>query len=300
MRGGLIVVALAWLLACGAEGGRGPDAGPDGFDVASEAAPADVASEAEPDGKTVFTVSVTEWTGSKGNPDSAFAGAGRGWQDEEPSSVAATAGDCALVLPVDPPFCDPPCELGSVCVADDTCGAPNPPLGAGDIVLTGLKVACTLHPETQYHYYSALFDPEPADGDLFVEGARLVATAPGDSVPPFTVETRGVARLEHGLACPPALPEGAGLDVTWTPGAQAGARISFVLQSGNHGAQFARIVCDTADTGSLHVDAALVDAWLAEWLPFYSWRLARWHEEWIDVPDVRVTFSAASTAGCMW
>lgn len=247
----------------------------------------------------LFAVSVTESVGAKGGPDSAYAGAGRSWE-WEPSFVAATSGDCALVKPVEPPFCDPPCDLGTVCVADDTCGPPHQALGAGDIVLTGLKVGCTLVPETQYHYYSPKFAPEPQDGDVFDEGDLLTATAPGDDVPAFSVTTRGVARVVTPLACPPVLEAGAGLDVSWTPGAQAGDRVAFVLQSGNHGGQFSRVLCEIADTGSLHVDAALLDAYLTEWRPVESWSLARWHEDHVDHSDVRVTFTASSLTGCRW
>lgn len=88
--------------------------------------------------------------------------------------------------------------------------------------------------------------------------------------------------------------------MTWTPGSQAGDRVAFVLQSGNHGGQFARVLCESADTGSLHVDAALLDAWLGEWRPVESWSLARWHEDHVDLAGVRVTFTAASQAGCRW
>lgn len=305
------VLALAFLLVACASDDASTDAGAlDVQDALADVSLADVplaeaatevASEpdADPEPDRVFAVSVTEWVGSTGDPDSAYAGAGRSWE-WEPSYVVATSGDCAFVQPVDPPFCDPPCDLGTICGADDTCGPPVEALGAGDIVVTGLKVGCTLHPETQYHYYGPLFDPEPPDGDVFDEGDLLTATAPGDDVPPFTVATRGVREVDPTLACPPDLAAGQGLDVTWTPGVQAGDRVAFVLQSGNHGTQFARILCETSDTGSLHVDAALLDAWLTEWVPIYAWRFTRWHEEWVDLPGVRVTFTASSLTGCMW
>jgi hypothetical protein len=78
--------------------------------------------------------------------------------------------------------------------------------------------------------------------------------------------------------------------------------LTFLLQSGNHGTQFSRIVCDTADDGELEVGAALVDAYLADWHPLDSWHLMRWHEEATDLPggEVRVAFTSSSSAGCMW
>lgn len=179
----LLGTALLLLVACGAEGRSFDVLAADGGDGGEAIDATDaVDADAEPAPEVEFAVSVTEWVGSKGNPDSAYASASRSWE-WDPSFVAATSGDCALVKPVEPPFCDPPCDPGTVCVADDTCGAPHQALGAGDIALAGLKVGCTLHPETQYHYYAPLFDPEPADGDVFDEGDVLTATAPGDDVP---------------------------------------------------------------------------------------------------------------------
>lgn len=279
----------------GAPDASAPDAAPDDADVGEDSG-GDVPAE-----PLVFTVSVTEWVGTGGGSDSAYATAGRAWVAEEmPSAVVATAGDCVFVEPTDPPLCDPPCGAGTVCVADDTCGPSWQALGAGDIVISGLKTACTLVPETQYHYYAPVFDPEPADGDLFDEGDLLTATAPGDDVPAFTVFTHGVARVETSLACPPVYEVGAGLDVTWIPGAQAGDRVAFVIMSGNHGTQFSRVLCETADTGSLHVDATLFESYVADWHPLNSWRLTRSREEGTVLDGVHVTFSASSTAGCMW
>jgi hypothetical protein len=304
-----IVAVLMGCLACEAERGAldvgdvADLAGIDGSDLRVDDAIGDATGEADgaPSPEFTFTVSVTEWVGTKGNPDSAYAGAGRAWSGEEmPSVVAAAAGDCVFVRPTELPLCDPPCGPGTICVANDTCGPPWKALGAGDIVITGLKSACTLVPETQYHYYQPRFEPEPAGGDVFDEGDLLTATAPGDDVPPFTVTTRGVARVETTLACPPASEPGQGLDVAWTPGAQPGDRVSFAIMSGNHGTQFSRVLCQTADSGSLHVDAKLFESYLADWHPMNSWHLTRWHEEGVDVPGVRVTFAASSHAGCMW
>ncbi|TNF37351.1 MAG: hypothetical protein EP329_03405 [Deltaproteobacteria bacterium] len=247
-----------------------------------------------------FQVSLWESESAAGGSRTAFATAGRRYPDDEPGAGDLVSGPCRLLFPAPYPFCDPACGPGTICVADDVCEAPDPPIGAGDIRVTGLKSALTLHPETQWQYYGATFDPEPSGGELFDEGTPITATAVGDSVAAFTVTAQGVGNLATDLACPLTFSEVAALEVRWTPSNQAGDRLRFTLQSGNHGSQFVRIVCDSADTGVLTVDAALMTAYLTEQRPVESWRLERFREGLAPAGDAAVALFVGSDVGCSW
>lgn len=253
-----------------------------------------------PDGPVSFQVVVHESRSVAADVRSAFATAGRPGMSELGAIEALRVGDCVLITPAPFPFCDPACGPGTICVTGDVCEAPPEPVGAGDVIVTGLTSALTLHPETQYQYYAATFDPEPDDGDLFEAGAVITATAEGGNVPGFTLTSRGVASLETTLACPAPLTGGEALALSWTPSGQAGDRLRVVFQSGNHGTQFARIECDTADTGALVIDAALVSGYLAGQRPVESWRMTRVHESRGLAGDALVALSIESGVLCMW
>ncbi len=191
-----------------------------------------------------------------------------------------TAGDCVYNMPQEPAFCDPACNPGQVCRPDGTCAPPVSRVSAGAITVSGLRVGLTLRPVAPYLYYEPVWNPEPADGDLFEPGALVTAAAEGAGLPAFTVSSRGVDSMETALPCPAALVSGSGLDIAWTPAVEtcpdgAESRIRFILQSGNHGIQFSSIVCTLPDTGFLHVDAALLDAFLADFHPVTLWVLRR-------------------------
>ena len=104
----------------------------------------------------------------------------------------------------------------------------------------------------------------------------------------------GVPQLATDLACPPPLERGIALQVRWTAGASDGVHLD--LESGNHGGQFARIACDTADDGALDIDAALIDAYLDSPRPLDLWRLVR-HNATIGGI---VRLSTQSQVSCRW
>jgi hypothetical protein len=207
-------------------------------------------------------------------------------------------GDCVFHL-ADLGFCDPPCVPPELCSAADECVMLPDRVSAGEIVVEGLKADLTLVVEEPYQYYTPLFDPEPAGGDIFDEGDPISAMAAGDVVPAFQVQTTGVTTLQTSLACPLEFAAGQPLEVAWTPASQ-GDSIRFVLRSGNHGAQFSSVVCATADDGELTVDAALVDAYLAQWRPVELWNLVRYSEGSAVAGETLVTLRAVSGASCMW
>jgi len=207
-------------------------------------------------------------------------------------------GDCVFHRAV-LGLCDPPCTPPEVCDAHGECVSYPEPISAGDIAVEGLAVDLVLEVGGPYLYYTAVFDPEPADGALFAEGDAIEATAPGDALPTFAVQTQGVAPMETGLPCPLEYEGGQPLTVSWTPAPQ-GDRVHLELRSGNHGSQFAAVVCETADDGELVVDAEIVDAYLAEWRPVELWQLTRYHEGTVVAGETLVQLWAVTSASCMW
>lgn len=262
-------------------------------EVTAETLEADADIDIAPPGPVEFVVDLIESRNVDGASPYGFAIAGRRF--EESTANGTTIGDCTFYPAAMPPFCDPQCAIGTICVADGECGAPLTPLSAGDITVTGLTAGLSLHPATQYSYYAPTFTPaEPADGDLFHADAHIVATATGGNVPPFEIAVHGVEDLSTSLVCPPPLQRGAALEVRWTAGSAHAVHLD--LESGNHGGQFARIACDTADDGALDVDAALIDAYLDSPRPVDLWRLVRHNA----TTSGTVRLTAASQVSCRW
>lgn len=296
MRAGGTIAAVLVTCGLGCSEGRG-SAGDVDSGAPDASGAEDAGSDAGPSAAADFQVRIWEAESAADGSRIAFAGAGR----SAPEEVAdQRVGDCGLFLPEAPPFCDPPCDPGTICVADGACEAPAPAIGVGDITVTGLKAALTMHPETEYHYYVGTFVPEPADGDVFDGGTEITATAAGDDLPAFTVTGLGVADLASTLGCPLDFVDGSALEVHWTPGDQPGDRVRFALQSGNHGAQFAHIVCDAEDSGSLTVDATLLATYLGESRPVESWSLSRRRESTAAAGSAVVALTTESDVDCRW
>ena len=301
-----VALALAALLAGCGNGGAGtglPDTLADAaLDAEAHAvARPDIQDEGQPDAsmpQQQFVVSVFESCSAIGDCFAyATAGGGKAFQQPEPELAVPPCLFIPALLPVN---CDPPCEVGTVCNWETgECGKPVPPVSAGEIEITGLKTSCTLVPETRYYYYIPQFGQEPEEGDLFDEGSVITATAPGNEVPGFTISGLGVARVETPLSCPPSLDAAQPLVITWTPSGGAGT-VAFSLQSGNHAAQFSRIVCETEDTGQLVVDASLLTPFLEDWHPVWSWTLSRQAQTWETVGEWAVGLSVSTSVGCTW
>jgi len=300
-------LALAWLVAaCGEDGATDVDAATatdvghaearDDATLADTAIDTTLASDttSDPDGGPAtpeFQVVLIE-AHTPGFAPVPIVTAGRIYV--ESTEAGTTVGDCTFYPALPPPFCDPPCAIGSVCIDDDTCGAPLEPLGAGDISVSGGEVGISLHPETQYFYYVPTLTPEPVDGDLFAPDAHLVARATGGNVPAFELAGRGVEDLVTPLACPPPLAADVALVVTWTAG--DGGNVHLDIESGNHAGQFARIACDSPDDGEIVVAGSLVASYLAAGRPLDLWRLARENVTAVG----RARLYVASQVSCRW
>jgi len=307
------LVVLAVLAGCSeGTGSAPPDAAPDAAapdaaapDAAAPDAAADSASDPAvetapgPAPAVVFSIQVTEGRSSspQGEPAAWASIANPPYGGEMPAEEVLRAGDCVFLRAVWDQLCDPPCTWPQYCEVDTCVGRP-PRLSGGKVVVTGLKTGLTLEETTEYHYYAATFDPEPTAGDVFDEGTVVTATAEGADLPSFSVRTRGVAEMSSGLGCDAKLEAGKPVVVTWQAGTQ-GDRVFFSIRSPNHGTQFSRIECETADDGELVVDASLVDLYVPDFHPAGDgWVLTRTSTGFVDLPQGRVELVAAGTTGC--
>ena len=330
----LLVVAVAGCgqgTGAGADGDVGRDAVDPGQDAVQEIAQ-DLAGDAVPDGvldvaadadrdpgpvddpgmdvggevplpKPGFVISIAE-SGAAGAGGFGYLYVANPPTDDMGQVTTAHVGDCRFVEPEVQGVCEPFCAWPSFCRSDNTCHAEASPVRwAGDIAVSGLKVPCSLPIQAGggYPYYQGICDPvDPPD--LFDAGALLTATAAGgDDLPGFTMQTLGVVSIETTLPCSTfALVAGQPVNVTWTPGNQEGDRIRFLLISANHGSQFGHVECDTADTGSLTVDASLVDLHRAAMNPVPSWRMVRMHQADAFVDGTTVVLEARGELNCMY
>lgn len=251
--------------------------------------------DAGPDARLLI-VTVME-SGTPGSDGYAFA-----WVENPPFHVPVgpptlVRGDCAYHPQPVPVPCEPECQAPTFCGFDGTCQIHEERFDAGPITIAGLKSAVTLVASGPYHYYSAKLDPEPTGGELFDAGSAITATGQGTAqFPPFTAAGAGVADLETPLPCALDPQPGEDLLITWTPGDAPSIR--FQMQSGNHGEQFSRVVCETPDTGTLIVDGELLTLYLADWHPLESWRLSRTASHETTMPGARVRVVTGSDLGC--
>ena len=188
---------------------------------------------------------------------------GKVYDGETPAAVIWEAGtkvgDCQLATPR-VPFCETPCGGSAVCVEDDTC-APYPTAGSvGIVTATGIKAeggAAEFAMEPIANNYQP-----PASVTLaypgFAEGELVTLEAAGADIEGFKLSARGIAPLTLGNGSIP-LAEDTPLTLTWTPAADpARSSIHVKLDISHHGGSKGMIECETADSGSLELDGALI------------------------------------------
>jgi hypothetical protein len=176
-----------------------------------------------------------------------------------------TEGECSLYTPRTP-FCDA-CESGQVCVDTNVCRTPPSTQDVGAVTLTGLNPPSGANPlaltpitnvaGTTYLCAETLPMPPCTEGTA----VRLDAAGKGD-YPPFSVQAQCIAPL---VVTNPAitLESGKAFTLTWTPSGVASSRITVFLDLSHHGGSKGRVLCDTADTGSLQIPGALLESLMA-------------------------------------
>ena len=170
-------------------------------------------------------------------------------------------GACTLTTPRIP-FCEESCTGGGICVEDDTCQAYPTARGVGTVTVGGVKTSdgqssFTMTPLSNVYQPSVSLAFPP-----FAEGDSVTMAAAGDFFPAFSLASKGIAPLVL-TSTDLALVSGQALDLTWTKGAAGNATIHVELDISHHGGSKGQIECDTDDTGSLRVSAALVSKLLS-------------------------------------
>jgi hypothetical protein len=192
-------------------------------------------------------------------------------------------GACTLLKPKQP-FCSTPCGSDAVCVADDTCRPHTTALDVGTVTMDGLEVAgggstvTFINAQNSYGAAATLSFPP------FDEGGDVSVTATGTAAfPAFTIHAKGIAPLVVPAGDVP-IEKNKPLALTWTAkGAASDSTITITLDLSHHGGTKAKLVCETADTGSLTIPAALMTALINYGVSGY--------------PSLVVTRNAVGTAG---
>lgn len=174
-----------------------------------------------------------------------------------PSSQVVTkeAGDCRLIVGDIPDAlaCEPACEPGLEQCVGGACLAFPKVAPSGTVTVSGLAEPLTFEPDD--FGYPAAYGLEPP---VFWPGATIAVTSPGDVTPALDLAAKGTPTLD---ADPLAWKFTPGEDyvVTWVPVASEG-RIQLLVQTGWHGSpNLTSILCETEDTGTLVVPAALTE-----------------------------------------
>lgn len=164
-------------------------------------------------------------------------------------------GDCIL-LRRNNPFCDPLCQPGQTCDFDGTCIPYPANHDVGVVAVSGLVQPVSVDPVPPTFSYFDTSLPNPA-----VEpGALVELTAAGGDYEAFTLHGYGVSMVEP-LAKQTTLSPTRAVEVTWnSTGSEAS--LLLVMSVDQHGLTPAKLVCETADTGSLTISAEIVAQFL--------------------------------------
>ncbi len=204
---------------------------------------------------------VTEWYPSSEEWFAVVSGLTRDGPDPQLYEVAAEEGACrALQLALG--VCDPPCDAMEVCTASDQCEPYPSAIAGGALSVAGLSEPVEIVPEewNPGYYYASL-----GDADLFDAGVEVTATLVGDVFPALDLPSRGVSPMDTTLAAQVlTLVDGVDTTLTWTPGNDPDAcvRLQLMPQWYGHGEPMPALLwCETRDTGSLTIPAAVAGAY---------------------------------------
>ncbi len=159
-------------------------------------------------------------------------------------------------------YCDPPCDMGEVCTADDVCVAFPAGISAGDLTVEGLGDPIVI--EAQEYSPGYYWGPWDLDADIFEAGDPIDVSFSGDTFPAVQLHVRGVATIDRDLATDVlTLVDGQDNVLTWTPGDDPGACVELRVNGANaaHGMPLDDLIwCLGPDTGSLTIPRAVVEA----------------------------------------
>jgi hypothetical protein len=171
--------------------------------------------------------------------------------------TATTDGGCKLLTPR-VPFCSTSCGTGA-CIEDETCKSYPTAVSVGTVTAKGLKTAAgdttfTMDPvANNYQPPASVTLAYPA----FAEGDAISLDATGGTFSAFTLKATGIAELKL-LNDSIALAENQAVNLTWTPPSSSASKIQVKLDISHHGGTKGKIVCETADSGSLTLPASML------------------------------------------
>jgi hypothetical protein len=172
--------------------------------------------------------------------------------------LSKSSGGCQL-WKARAPFCDPGCSGSDVCVANGKCMSQPKSQDVGTVTLRGLGTA-----DIQLEGIANVYDlpigltlPFPPAA----EGAEIALTTSAGMYGPLSITSHAVAPLTAPATF--AMERGKPMQVTWTaPGKPDVARMRVYVDISHHGGTKGKIECEVADTGSLAIDASLVNGLL--------------------------------------
>ncbi len=236
------------LIGCGAGANDGPDAGasPDARAAADAGA---VGASFSPERKGKITITEAAFAG----PAVGIFATLRDGAEPLALELVASDGDCAVYHRPEAGFCDPGCEAGSYCNADDQCVANPAQVSAGTIAVSGLLAPVSFVPGE--HGYSVDSDLSH-DDDYYTPGAVITASAPGAEVGGFSVDVVGVAPFVSSTTTV-SLHDDTDAVVTWE--GEGDGRVQLALRLGWHGGPtMDMLLCETVDDGELTIPGALI------------------------------------------
>jgi hypothetical protein len=167
-------------------------------------------------------------------------------------------GGCRLETPT-APFCEQGCGA-DVCVADGKCQAYPTTHSVGDVTLTGVK-AMGGGSSLMLKEIAKVYQP-PAGTTFtypsFALGDSITLHAAGGDYTPFALAAKGVDPLQI-TSTDFEIDKDKPLALTWTaPADPKSGQIYVKLDISHHGGIRGMIECDTEDTGSLTISAAMM------------------------------------------
>jgi hypothetical protein len=181
--------------------------------------------------------------------------------------ITKTEGECSLYKP-NTPFCES-CASGQVCVGTNVCRAQPGKQSVGTVTLTGLNSTTKPLPLTLVAgtYSSAETVALPA----CTAGGTVRLDASGDGAySAFNVQTKCIAPLAVASSTA-TIESGKAFTMTWTAGSVADARIVLEFDLSHHGGSKGQIRCETSDSGTLQVSAALVKSLMDLGVTGFPW-----------------------------
>jgi len=188
-------------------------------------------------------------------------------------------GDCTYMGVLVAGFCDPQCDFDEYCSADGTCEPWPQYRDAGVMTLQGLSEPLTITPAAAGYY---VVDWDCCPEDVFDGGDTIVLSAEGNQTPAFQVSARAVDSIGPALDCDMTLDGVEDLEITWEP-SEGGGTVRWEMVAAPHAGQGPMVLCETDDTGSLTVPAAMVAQYLIDRGPYESLRLSRYRRELVAV-----------------